>query len=129
MTSTKRTHEPSLFEWPDTLTEKRNQLFALAHRVGETDKIADDFCKQNGWNTLSFIQKGIANPSSIKGYPEIEKASAAQRDMKDLIHELVHDHNLDYYLVRKDVAMILNPTESERKICDDVLEERKRQSK
>lgn len=104
------------------MEDARAQVKAAALRILETTGVAQAACARHGWDMPSFVLRGIADPTAVAAYPEVAAASDAQRALRDLTADLMRQHNLDFHLVRSVYAPILNPSESEQRLCKEALE-------
>lgn len=102
------------------LEEKKAQLQKAALRYFEADQALGKVCETNGISAIGATILARKNPgtSSLR---EAEKAASALRTLEELHRELVIDHNMDFDVVRREWATILNPSPQEAKLCDDLV--------
>lgn len=75
-------------------------------------------CDYQGHSPLAMALTAVKNPTTRGLIPEATAYGIAQRRLEELHTKLVLNHNLDFHLVRKEWATILDPSEQERALCE-----------
>lgn len=111
----KRPHPPErrwIVSW-DGLEHERARVIALAHRVRTADAAVRAAMPSSV--ATGLICEAIRDPTLARS-PEV-----AVRELHALHHDLVWTTGVDFDLIRREWATILNPVQSERDRCDALV--------
>lgn len=103
---------PSICSWSG-LEEYRDRIRQIAQEVVTSDAIVRK--KYRSSVATGLICQGMRIKSNDA---DVNRASKAQEDLFDLQHELVWKHGLEFDFVRREWAVILDPSDEERIRCD-----------
>ncbi|BCU02823.1 hypothetical protein [Pandoravirus japonicus] len=109
----------SILSW-DGLEHYRDQVRAVAHEIVESDATVRSTMRSV--LATGTICAAIRDPATAPT-PEVARAARAQVTLRDLMATLVQEHNLEWDLVRREYAIILDPRPEEAERCDRLLAE------
>ncbi|AGO85309.1 hypothetical protein psal_cds_1092 [Pandoravirus salinus] len=110
---------PSILSW-DGLEHYRDQVRAVAHEIAESDAAVRATARSVV--ATGMICAAIRDPSTAPT-AEVARAARAQASLRDLMGMLVQEHNVEWDLVRREWAVILDPRPEEAERCDRILAE------
>jgi len=111
------------------LEHKKEELQQLARETVDKHKALDKLCRENGWDLPGMVMNYIRDPSSVSFCPEAVVVGRLHVLMRDLLSDLVWNHNLDWDFVMREQTIILDPSPTQLQRFDKLIEQNKKKQR